>query len=107
MGDGSNSNNPWLQELPDPLSRACWDNYLTMSASTARDLGIKRVAIAGGVSANSGLRDALNTLEKNKGFEVYIPDFQYCTDNAGMICISAYYQYKASTNAQTMFRGKN
>ena len=32
MGDGSQSNNPWLQELPDPLSRACWDNYLTISA---------------------------------------------------------------------------
>ena len=36
MGDGSQSNNPWLQELPDPLSRACWDNYLTISARTAR-----------------------------------------------------------------------
>ena len=32
MGDGTQSNNPWLQELPDPLSRASWDNYLTMSA---------------------------------------------------------------------------
>ena len=40
MGDGSQSNNPWLQELPDPLSRACWDNYIAMSAATARDLGI-------------------------------------------------------------------
>jgi molybdopterin-containing oxidoreductase family iron-sulfur binding subunit len=36
MGDGTQANNPWLQELPDPLSRACWDNYLTMSAATAK-----------------------------------------------------------------------
>ena len=48
MGDGSNSNNPWLQELPDPLSRACWDNYLTISASTARDLKIKNWNVSNG-----------------------------------------------------------
>jgi len=48
MGDGSQSNNPWLQELPDPLSRACWDNYLTMSAATARDLGVKNWNVSNG-----------------------------------------------------------
>ena len=48
MGDGSQSNNPWLQELPDPLSRACWDNYLTMSASTAADLGITNWNVSNG-----------------------------------------------------------
>ncbi|MGY8987194.1 MAG: 4Fe-4S dicluster domain-containing protein, partial [Flavobacteriales bacterium] len=48
MGNGSQSNNPWLQELPDPLSRACWDNYLTMSATTARDLGIKNWNVSNG-----------------------------------------------------------
>ena len=48
MGDGTQSNNPWLQELPDPLSRASWDNYLTMSASTARDLGVKNWNVSNG-----------------------------------------------------------
>jgi MoCo/4Fe-4S cofactor protein with predicted Tat translocation signal len=48
MGDGSQSNNPWLQELPDPLSRACWDNYLTMSATTARDFGVKNWNVSNG-----------------------------------------------------------
>ena len=48
MGSGIQANNPWLQELPDPLSRACWDNYLTMSASTARKLGIKNWNVANG-----------------------------------------------------------
>ena len=48
MGDGTQANNPWLQELPDPLSRACWDNYLTMSAATAEDLGITNENVSNG-----------------------------------------------------------
>ena len=39
LGDGKQANNPWLQELPDPLTRASWDNYITMSISDARELG--------------------------------------------------------------------
>ncbi|MCF2875885.1 MULTISPECIES: TAT-variant-translocated molybdopterin oxidoreductase [unclassified Tenacibaculum] len=41
LGDGKQANNPWLQELPDPLTRATWDNYLTMSISDARELGFE------------------------------------------------------------------
>ena len=48
MGDGQQSNNPWLQEFPDPITRASWDNYLTISASDAKDLGIKNVNVANG-----------------------------------------------------------
>ncbi|MEQ3655386.1 MAG: TAT-variant-translocated molybdopterin oxidoreductase [Dokdonia sp.] len=40
MGDGSQANNPWLQEMPDPITRATWDNYLTMSEADAKDLGL-------------------------------------------------------------------
>ena len=40
IGDGSQANNPWLQELPDPITRSCWDNYLTISATTAREKGL-------------------------------------------------------------------
>ena len=39
LGDGKQANNPWLQEFPDPITRASWDNYLTMSMADARDLG--------------------------------------------------------------------
>ncbi|WP_299990688.1 tRNA (adenosine(37)-N6)-threonylcarbamoyltransferase complex transferase subunit TsaD [uncultured Pontibacter sp.] len=59
----------------------------------AKDLSIKEVAIAGGVSANSGLRQALQDYAKKYDWNVYIPAFQYCTDNAGMIAITAHYQY--------------
>ncbi|NEM97492.1 tRNA (adenosine(37)-N6)-threonylcarbamoyltransferase complex transferase subunit TsaD [Pontibacter burrus] len=60
-----------------------------------KDLGIKEVAIAGGVSANSGLRAALQDYAKRYSWNVYIPAFQYCTDNAGMIAMAAHFQYLA------------
>jgi N6-L-threonylcarbamoyladenine synthase len=59
----------------------------------AKDYRIKEIAIGGGVSANSGLREALETAGKKYGWRTYIPDFQYCTDNAGMIAVAAYYKY--------------
>jgi N6-L-threonylcarbamoyladenine synthase len=55
--------------------------------------GVKEICIAGGVSANSGLRKGLQELGKEKGWQTYIPAFEYCTDNAAMIAITAYYQY--------------
>lgn len=61
----------------------------------ARELKIKEIAIAGGVSANSGLRKALQDLAVKEQWNIYIPDFQYCTDNAGMIAIAAHYKYLA------------
>ncbi len=48
MGDGQQANNPWLQELPDPLTRTSWDNYLTMSKADAEELGIENHNVANG-----------------------------------------------------------
>ena len=59
----------------------------------ARELNIKEVAIAGGVSANSGLRKTLQELGEKENWNVYIPAFQYCTDNAGMIAMAAHFKY--------------
>lgn len=61
----------------------------------ARKTGIREIAIAGGVSANSGLREAFYALGEKEGWHTYIPAFQYCTDNAGMIGVAAYYKYLA------------
>ncbi|HET8886733.1 MAG TPA: tRNA (adenosine(37)-N6)-threonylcarbamoyltransferase complex transferase subunit TsaD [Salinimicrobium sp.] len=58
-----------------------------------KQTGIKRIAIGGGVSANSGIRNALKEAEKTKGWEVFIPKFQYTTDNAAMIGIAGYHKY--------------
>ncbi len=59
----------------------------------AKETGIKNICIAGGVSANSGLRKALKETGDKHGWETFIPAFEYCTDNAGMIAITAYYKY--------------
>lgn len=58
-----------------------------------KENNIKEVAIAGGVSANSGLRSALEKEGKEKGWNIYIPKFEYCTDNAAMIAMAAHYKY--------------
>ncbi|MFW5758541.1 MAG: tRNA (adenosine(37)-N6)-threonylcarbamoyltransferase complex transferase subunit TsaD [Bacteroidota bacterium] len=58
--------------------------------------GIKRVAIAGGVSANSALRNAFLQKKQENGWEVFIPKFEYTTDNAAMIAIAGYYKYLRS-----------
>lgn len=55
--------------------------------------GIKEIAIAGGVSANSGLRSALEKYGNKYAWKTYIPAFEYCTDNAAMIGIAGYYNY--------------
>lgn len=59
----------------------------------AKQTGIKQVAIAGGVSANSGLRQAMLDERDKSGWEVYIPKFEYSTDNAAMIAIAGYFSY--------------
>lgn len=59
----------------------------------ARELNIKDVAIAGGVSANSGLRKTLQEMGEKENWNVYIPAFQYCTDNAGMIAMAAHFKF--------------
>ncbi|MEO9531509.1 MAG: tRNA (adenosine(37)-N6)-threonylcarbamoyltransferase complex transferase subunit TsaD [Crocinitomicaceae bacterium] len=58
-----------------------------------KQYNIKEVAIAGGVSANSLLRSELKRIGHNQGWNTYIPKFEFCTDNAGMISIAAYYKY--------------
>jgi len=55
--------------------------------------GINEIAIAGGVSANSGLRNAVTEEAKKSGWNVYIPPLRYCTDNAAMIAVAGYYKF--------------
>jgi len=60
-----------------------------------KETGIRQVCIAGGVSANSGLRKALTETGQRLGWKAFIPKFEYCTDNAAMIAITAWYKYQA------------
>jgi len=59
----------------------------------SKDYKIKEIAIAGGVSANSGLREELNHLAAKHSWKVYVPKFEYCTDNAAMIAMAAHFKY--------------
>jgi len=59
----------------------------------AKQYHVSHIAIAGGVSANSGLRKHLQDVAVQENWKVYIPAFQYCTDNAAMIAIAGYYKY--------------
>ena len=58
-----------------------------------KQTGIKHVAVAGGVSANNGLRNAFKDHAKRYHWDIYIPKFSYTTDNAAMIAITGYYKY--------------
>ena len=72
--------------------------------------GIRHIAVGGGVSANSGIRAALRAAETEYGWTTYIPPFEYCTDNAGMIGIVGYLKYlegrfsDLSTSARARYR---
>lgn len=70
---------------------------MTKLEKAAKDHDVKHVGIAGGVSANSGLRAAMLEAGERLGWEVYIPKFEYCTDNAAMIGITAHYKYLQGT----------
>jgi N6-L-threonylcarbamoyladenine synthase len=65
----------------------------------SRQTGIHEIAIAGGVSANSGLRRALTERASRLGWNIHIPPFEYCTDNAAMIAMAAHYKYLAGAFA--------
>jgi N6-L-threonylcarbamoyladenine synthase len=68
---------------------------LNKLAKAAKDHHITTVCIAGGVSANSGLRSAIQEMGATLNWDVHIPAFQYCTDNAAMIAMTAHYKYEA------------
>lgn len=70
------------------------DMVMTKLIKAAGDLNITQIAIAGGVSANSGLRERLAKEGKERNWEVFIPAFEYCTDNAGMIAMTAHFKFQ-------------
>ncbi len=82
-----------LNDICASVQKSIVTILLKKQKRAVNETGIKEVAIAGGVSANSGLRTALQQMGEKYKWNVYIPAFQYCTDNAGMIAIAAYYKY--------------
>ena len=95
----------WVAEDPDfiehhkediaaSLEWTIVDILMKKLKKAVKQTGIKHVAVAGGVSANNGLRNAFYDAEKRYGWTIYIPKFSYTTDNAAMIGIVGYYKYQ-------------
>jgi N6-L-threonylcarbamoyladenine synthase len=80
-------------DLSASIQKTIIDILMTQLRKASQQTGIKHIAIAGGVSANSGLRNALMAEQAAGNWQVYIPKFAYCTDNAAMIAIVGYYKY--------------
>ena len=80
-------------DLCASLQKTIIDILINKLKKAAKDLGVKEVAVAGGVSANSGLRNALIDLGRRHRWKVHIPPFAYTTDNAAMVAQAGYYKY--------------
>ncbi|MFZ1634673.1 MAG: tRNA (adenosine(37)-N6)-threonylcarbamoyltransferase complex transferase subunit TsaD [Chitinophagales bacterium] len=91
------SNPNFIQENMNNLCAAIQHSIVEILVrkmrKAARQYGVKQIAIAGGVSANSCLRNKIIQLGKSEGYDVFIPAFEYCTDNAAMIAITGYYKF--------------
>jgi N6-L-threonylcarbamoyladenine synthase len=82
-----------IEDLCATLQTTVVEILISKLKKSAIDLKIKTIAVAGGVSANSELRDSLQELAKKNGWEIFIPEFGYTTDNAAMIAITGYFKY--------------
>lgn len=80
-------------DLAASLQRTIIDILVDKLIKASKSTGIKEIALAGGVSANSGLRERLLDLAKEEGWNTFIPPFKFTTDNAAMIAITGYYKY--------------
>ena len=89
--------NKFIQENLSDLCASIQERIVSILLNKLKraslETGIKDICIAGGVSANSGLRKALEEMGKKNNWNTFIPAFEYCTDNAGMIAITAYYKF--------------
>jgi N6-L-threonylcarbamoyladenine synthase len=95
--DGKLENENFVEENMNDICASLQSRIVSILLNklkkASEETGIRDVCIAGGVSANSGLRSAFEKMGKELGWKTFIPKFEYCTDNAAMIAITAYYKY--------------
>ncbi len=84
-----------LNDLCASLQKTIVDILLSKLKKAAKQTGIKQIAIGGGVSANSGLQNAVHTEAAKSGWEVFIPRLGFSLDNAGMVAVTGYYKFLA------------
>ena len=81
------------EDLAASLEHTIVEILMKKLKQAVKETGINHVALSGGVSANTGLREAFKARERSGAWNIYIPPFSYTTDNAAMIAITAYYKY--------------
>jgi N6-L-threonylcarbamoyladenine synthase len=89
-----------IPDLCASIQSAIVNTLMVKLRQASRQTGITEVAIAGGVSANSGLRKAVADMQETAGWKVHIPEFQFTTDNAAMIAVAGYYKFLEGTFAE-------
>ncbi|HRS54422.1 MAG TPA: tRNA (adenosine(37)-N6)-threonylcarbamoyltransferase complex transferase subunit TsaD [Bacteroidales bacterium] len=82
-----------LNDLASSIQKAIIDILLEKLILASQITGIKEIALAGGVSANSKLRKIFSQVAADKGWNLYLPKLQYTTDNAAMVAITGYFKY--------------
>lgn len=82
-------------DLCASFQRAVIETLMDKLKRAVKDTGVRRVAVAGGVSANSGLRGAFQDAAQRYGWDIFIPKFSYTTDNAAMIAVAGMFKYMA------------
>jgi N6-L-threonylcarbamoyladenine synthase len=91
-----------LADLCASIQHTIVQTLLKQLKKAAQATGLRQVALAGGVAANSGLRQGLQALAEAEGYSVFIPDFEFCTDNAAMVGQAALFQYEAGDFASQL-----
>ena len=84
-----------LNDLCASIQQSLVKMLLKKLKKASRDTRIDQIAIAGGVSANNGLREALQQTAEKENWDIFIPKHEYCTDNAAMIAMAGYFKFKA------------
>ena len=111
LGDGQQANNPWLQELPDPITRVSWDNYVTVSNADAKKLGLSNEIVA-----NGGLNGSYATITTADGLKLEnVPVIVQPGQAVGTVGLALGYGRKAALkeemqvglNAYSLYKGFN
>ena len=89
-----------LADLCASMQSAIITTLMAKLKLASQQTGITEIAIAGGVSANSGLRKTVSDMQQTAGWKVHIPEFQFTTDNAAMIAVAGYYKFLDGTFAE-------
>lgn len=90
----------YVPDLAASFQNAVVESLVTRAVAAAKEYGYHKVALAGGVASNTALRQAMEEACSREGLKLYYPSPIFCTDNAAMIGVAAYYEYQKGSRAE-------